>query len=84
MTELGELRINGLYYNSIITLIKNGLIILGIDGFDELAAEVGGDKALGSLSKLVQDLGGSGTIVAASRRAFFNTQDYINNSSLIL
>ncbi len=82
MSELGELRINGLYYNSIITLIKRGLIVLGIDGFDELQAEIGGDKALGSLSKLVQDLEGSGSIVAASRRAFFNTQDYINNSRI--
>lgn len=82
MYELGELRINGLYYNTIITLIKHGLIVLGIDGFDELSAEIGGDKALGSLSKLVLDLDGAGTIIAASRRAFFNTQDYINNSKL--
>ncbi|MBO7450849.1 MAG: hypothetical protein J6U54_10825 [Clostridiales bacterium] len=82
MSELGDLRINGLYYNSIITLIKRGLIVLGIDGFDELSAEIGGDKALGSLSKLVQDLEGTGTIVAASRRAFFNTQDYVNNSRI--
>ena len=83
MCELGELRITGLYYNSIITLIKNGLIILAIDGFDELAAEKGGDVALGSLTNLVTELGGDGILVAASRRTFFNTQDYIQRAGLM-
>lgn len=83
MYELSALRISGLYYNSIITLIKNGLIILGIDGFDELAAEKGGDVALGSLTNLVTELDGDGIIVAASRRTFFNTQDYIQRAGLM-
>ena len=83
MYELGALRIAGLYYNSIITLIKNGLIILGIDGFDELAAEKGGDVALGSLTNLVTELGGDGILVAASRRTFFNTQDYVQRAGLM-
>ena len=83
MYELGDLRITGIYYNSIITLIKNGLIILAIDGFDELAAEKGGDVALGSLTNLVTELGGDGILVAASRRSFFNTQDYIQRAGLM-
>lgn len=83
MYELGDLRITGLYYNSIITLIKNGLIILAIDGFDELAAEKGGDVALGSLTNLVTELDGDGILVAASRRTFFNTQDYIQRAGLM-
>lgn len=83
MYELGSLRIAGLYYNSIITLIKNGLIVLGIDGFDELAAEKGGDVALGSLTNLVTELGGDGVLVAASRRTFFNTQDYIQRAGML-
>lgn len=83
MYELGDLRITGLYYNSIITLIRNGLIILGIDGFDELAAEKGGDVALGSLTNLVSELEGDGKLVAASRRTFFNTQDYIQRIAML-
>lgn len=83
MYELGDLRITGLYYNSIITLIRNGLIILGIDGFDELAAEKGGDVALGSLTNLVSELEGDGILVAASRRTFFNTQDYIQRTGIL-
>lgn len=83
MSELGELRIRGIYYETVITLIKNGLIVLGIDGFDELAVEVGGENALSSLNDLVSKMDGEGILVAASRRAFFNTQDYVKRSKLI-
>jgi hypothetical protein len=83
MYDLGELRFAGLYYSSIITLIKHGLIILGIDGFDELAAEVGGEIALGSLSSLVALMEGQGVLIAASRRTFFNTQDYIKRTRFL-
>lgn len=70
MYELGELRFSGLYYSSIIALMRRNLIILGIDGFDELAAEVGGETALGSLKDLVTKMNGTGTLIAASRRTF--------------
>ena len=83
MFEIGNLRMSGLYYNSIITLIKNDLLVLAIDGFDELGAEFGGEKVLGSMSNLVSELDGQGTIIAASRRTFFNTQDYVKRSKLI-
>lgn len=77
MFELGEMRIQGLYYQSIITLAKKKLIVFGIDGFDELAVEIGGEEALGSLSSFVKLLDGNGVLIAASRRTFFDTQNYI-------
>ena len=83
MYDLGELRMSGLYYNSILTLIRNGLIVLAIDGFDELAAETGGDVALGSLTSLISQLDGQGTVIAASRRTFFNTQEYIQRTKIL-
>jgi len=85
MYDLGELRISGmgLYYASIMSLIRHGLIVLAIDGFDELAAEIGGTVALGALSHLVIQLENKGTIVAASRRTFFNTQDYVKRNTIM-
>lgn len=83
MFEIGNLRLSGLYYNSILTLIKNDLLVLAIDGFDELGAEIGGEKVLGSLANLVTELDGQGTIVAASRRTFFDSQDYVKRSKII-
>lgn len=83
--DLGELRLGGsnLYFASILTLIKRGLLVLAIDGFDELAAEIGGSTALGALASLVASLDGHGIIIAASRRAFFNTQDYVKRTKML-
>ncbi|BDS10885.1 hypothetical protein [Aureispira anguillae] len=83
MYDLGELRIPGLYYSSILTLLKRKFIVLSIDGFDELAAEVGGSIALGALSSLVLQMKNSGTIIAASRRTFFDTQNYIKRTKIL-
>jgi hypothetical protein len=84
MYDLGELRLPGLYYPSIINLIQKRLIILAIDGFDELAAEIGGmNDAVSSLSNLVNEMEGQGTLIAASRRTFFNTDDYLKRATLL-
>lgn len=83
MYDLGELRLSGIYYSSILTLIKRKFIILAIDGFDELAAEIGGSVALGALSSLVYQMDNNGTIFAASRRTFFDTQDYVKRTKIL-
>jgi hypothetical protein len=83
MGDLGDLRISGLWMPAIITLIRQKLLVLAIDGFDELAAEQGSADALGALSVLVNQMEASGTIVAASRRSFFDTEDYVKRVGLI-
>lgn len=83
MFDLGELRLPGLYYPSIINLIQKRFIILAIDGFDELAAEIGGTKAVSSLSSFVNEMAGQGTLIAASRRTFFDTHDYLKRTSML-
>lgn len=83
MFEVNKLRFSGLFYSTILTLMKRRLIVLGIDGFDELAAEIGGETALNSLSNLMSLMEGRGTIIAASRRAFFNSQDYLRRTGLL-
>ena len=79
----GNLHIPGIYTQSILTLMRNGLLILGVDGFDELAVETEGEKAIGSFSNLIRSLDGQGTLIAASRRTFFNAQDYLTHHGLI-
>lgn len=79
----GVLRMPGIYTNSIITLMRNGLLILGVDGFDELAVETGGEKAIGSFSNLVRDLDSQGVLIAASRRTFFSAQDYVKRKGYL-
>lgn len=83
MFEVNKLRFGGLFYSTILTLMRRRLIVLGIDGFDELAAEIGGETALSSLSNLMSLLEGRGNLIAASRRAFFNSQDYLKRTGLL-
>lgn len=83
MFEVNKLRFTGLFYSTIMTLIRRRLIVLGIDGFDELAAEIGGETALSSLANLMSLMEGRGTLIAASRRAFFNSQDYLKRTGLL-
>jgi hypothetical protein len=83
MRDLGEIRFSGLFMSSIYTLMKKNFLVLAIDGFDELAAESGNNEALGSLSNLIQQMEGKGTFIAASRRTFFDHDDYIKKSKLL-
>lgn len=82
MGDLGELRVSGLWMPAIIRLVRSRALVLAIDGFDELAAEQGGSDALGALATLVQQLDRQGVVVAASRRAFFDTDDYLRRAGM--
>lgn len=83
MGDLGDLRVTGLWMPAILKLIQWRVIVLAIDGFDELAAEQGSTDALGALAMLVRQLDGHGVVVAASRRTFFDTEDYLTRAGLL-
>jgi hypothetical protein len=82
MGDLGDLRVSGLWMPAVVRLLRRGSLMLAIDGFDELAAEQGGTDALGALALMVHQLEGQGTIIAASRRTFFDTDDYIRRAGM--
>lgn len=55
-------------------LCRNGLLVLIVDGFDELLGSSGYENALGSLEPWFRDLGGKGVIVASARSSYYLTQ----------
>jgi hypothetical protein len=81
--DLGELRITGMWMPAVVRLMRMRALVLGIDGFDELAAEQGSTDALGALASLVREIDGRGTIIAAARRTFFDTDDYLRRTGLL-
>lgn len=83
MGDLAELRVPGLWMPAVLRLMRRRAIVLAIDGFDELAAEQGSTDALGALAMLVRDLEGQGVVIAASRRTFFDTEDYMVRAGLL-
>jgi hypothetical protein len=72
-TELNELR-SVIPYHGITTLVKNGLIIPIVDGFDELLGISGSEDAFSSLSAFIEELDGTGTVLASSRSSYFENE----------
>ena len=83
MGDLGDLRVSGLWMPAVLRLMRMRALVLAIDGFDELAAEQGSTDALGALATMVRQLDGKGVVIAASRRTFFDTEDYLARAQLI-
>lgn len=55
-------------------LCRNGLLVLLVDGFDELLGSSGYENALGSLEPWFNELGGRGVLVASARSSYYLTQ----------
>lgn len=55
-------------------LCRNGLLVLLVDGFDELLGSSGYENALGSLEPWFKELGGRGVLVASARSSYYLTQ----------
>lgn len=55
-------------------LCRNGLLVLIVDGFDELLGSSGYDNPLGSLEGWFRDLRGHGVMIASARSAYYMTR----------
>lgn len=55
-------------------LCRNGLLVLVVDGFDELLGGTGYENALGSLEPWFRELGGRGVIIASARSSYYLAQ----------
>jgi hypothetical protein len=55
-------------------LIRNGILIVAIDGFDELVDSEGYSDSWAALADFLNEIGGGGTIVLAGRDTFFDQQ----------
>ena len=72
-TELQDLRVH-LTYHSVATLVRVGLLVLVIDGFDELLGVSGYDDAFSSLSIFLEQLDGYGRIIASARSVYYEEE----------
>ncbi|UJW80618.1 NACHT domain-containing protein [Hydrogenophaga sp. SL48] len=55
-------------------LCRNGMLVLIVDGFDELLGSSGYDNPLGSLEGWFRDLRGRGVMIASARSAYYMTR----------
>lgn len=69
-TELQDLR-SQLTYHTISTLVRLGLVVPIVDGFDELLGAGGYEDAFSSLSTFLEELDGMGAMVASARSTYY-------------
>jgi len=63
-------------YDQAPALIRNGLIQVAIDGFDELVDSEGYADAWGALSDFFSEIGNSGVVILSGRDTFFDQQAF--------
>lgn len=70
--ELDNLR-SRLTYSMLPTLVRNGLVVPIIDGFDELLGS-SYDDAFASLGRFLEQLNGQGRLIACSRSTYYEQE----------
>lgn len=78
-TELNDLRVM-LPFHAVPTLVRLGLIVPVIDGFDELIGVGGYDDAFNSISAFIEELDGSGVLVASARSTYYE-QEFLTRAN---
>ncbi len=78
--ELQDLR-TPLTYHAVAPLVREGVLVPVVDGFDELIGTQGGyDDAFSSLSLFLEQLDGRGALVAAARSAYYE-QEFLSRAN---
>ena len=71
--SLQRLRLN-LTFDQLPVLVRHGLVVLAIDGFDELADPNGYELAWSQVGELVEQVRGNGTLILAGRETFIGQE----------
>lgn len=70
-TLMNRLRFNVLFYDSFVELVRLGVIVPALDGFEEMFVEGSSGDAISAVGNLMQALQSSGAAVIAARKAYF-------------
>ncbi|WP_141218091.1 NACHT domain-containing protein [Bordetella genomosp. 2] len=68
-------------YDQVPVLVRHGLVICAIDGFDELGDPNGYDMAWAQVSELIASVRGQGTLILAGRDTFISRERLMRDVS---
>jgi hypothetical protein len=68
---VNQLRFQRLYFDAFLQLVRMGLIVPALDGFEEIFVETSEGDAISSLGTLIRQLKGEGSLLIAARKAYF-------------
>jgi hypothetical protein len=79
---VNRLRFQMLYFDSLLELIRMGVIIPALDGFEEMFV-ASPDEALASVATLMVQLNSTGSLLISARNAFFDVKSFSSQARLI-
>lgn len=68
---MNRLRFQLLYYDAFIELVRMGVLVPALDGFEEMFVEGAAGDAISALGNLMLSLQSSGSVLIAARKAYF-------------
>lgn len=80
---LNRFRFPLLYYDAFVELVRMGVIVPALDGFEEMFVEGESGGAISSLGNLLTTLNDSGTVLIAARKAYFEYRRLETQAHLI-
>jgi len=75
-------RFNSLYYTTFLELVKMGVIVPALDGFEEMFVENASDEVISTLSNLLNSMESRGSLLISARTAYFNYEDIQTSAKL--
>jgi hypothetical protein len=82
-TLLNTLRFPHMYLDSFIELVRLGILVPALDGFEEIFVETDSADAVSGLGLLIRQLASSGTMVVAARKAYFHFRSLAAQAKLL-
>ncbi len=80
---MNRLRFQRLYFDAFIELVRMGVLIPALDGFEEVFVETSDGDAVSSLGTLIRQLAGDGTLLIAARKAYFEFRSLETQARLL-
>jgi hypothetical protein len=80
---MNQLRFPHLYFDSFIQLVRLGMLVPALDGFEEIFVETQEGDAVSSLGTLIRQMHGEGTLLIAARKAYFEFKGLETQARLI-
>ena len=68
---MNRFRFNLLFYDAFVELVRMGVVVLALDGFEEMFVEGTAGDAMSALGNLMQAMQSSGAVLIAARKAYF-------------
>jgi hypothetical protein len=71
-----------LYYDAFLELVRLNAVVPALDGFEEVFMETGTGEAVSALGNLLNQLNGSGRVLIAARKAYFEIRSFASQARL--